>query len=189
MTLFNDPVHPVTVYDDSSLWPRVMALYDGPMWCPCLMALCDGLELCFSACLCLCHSVSACLGCFAAHSLISNSLCFCLYPLSSVFAPTLHSLCSCELAVSLATLSFCTLYDFLPTLCLCAHDVSLPTLLLSLPTLIGVCAHSASARTVASSRFLQNIHLDPWIFIFLWIPLSWKKWNLTNQQRKIFQAA
>ena len=75
------------------LLPCLMTQYDGPMWWPCMMTQCNGLELCFSACLCcLCHSsvsVSAWLGCFAAHSLISNSLCFCLYPLSSVFAPTL----------------------------------------------------------------------------------------------------
>ena len=100
ITLCDDPVYwpcspcvtalyMMTLCCDPVWWHCMMDLCDGPAWWPCVMVLnCASLLACVCVTL-MSLSVSACLGCFAAHSLISNSLCFCLYPLSSVFAPTL----------------------------------------------------------------------------------------------------
>ena len=67
--VMDDPLRAMTLCHDSLCWT---------VWWPCMSS---GLGLCFSACLCcLCHcyvSVSAASVVSAAHSLISNSLCFC----------------------------------------------------------------------------------------------------------------
>ena len=97
-----------------------------------------------------------------------------------VFVPTLMSLCPrCVFAHPLVST-----HSGVNSACVvCAHPLRCLRPLCFCPhcgLLVFLSIHHISAY--CTSCIWQNIHLDPWIFIFE------KKWNLTNQQRnKIFK--
>ena len=134
--------------------------------------------------LCLCALVCMWTRCVCDHYVFLPTLCLCAHSMSLctlyVFVPTLMSLCPrCVFAHPLVSA-----HSGVNSACVvCAHPLRCLRPLCFCPhcgLLVFLSIHHISAY--CTSCIWQNIHLDPWIFIFE------KKWNLTNQQRnKIFK--